>query len=108
MLAARTFGASGPYLLRTHILPDAAPVLLTQMALLAPQYIMAEVTLSFLGLGIDEPVPSWGNMLAGVQHYHVLTSSWWMLLPGIAPAVVALCCFTIADALAGRRGVVPL
>jgi len=108
VLAARAFGASGPYLLRTHILPDAAPVLLTQVALLVPQYIMAEVTLSFLGLGIDEPVPSWGNMLAGVQHYHVLISSWWMLLPGIAPAVVALCCFTIADALAGRREVIPL
>ena len=108
VLAARTFGASGGYLLRTHILPDAISVLMTQMALLVPQYIMAEVTLSFLGLGIDEPVPSWGNMLAGVQHYHVLVSSWWMLLPGVPPAVVALCCFTIADALANRSGAIPL
>jgi len=108
VLAARTFGASGGYLLRTHILPDALSVLVTQMALLVPQYIMAEVTLSFLGLGIDEPVPSWGNMLAGVQHYHVLVSSWWMLLPGVPPAVVALCCFTIADSLASRAGAIPL
>jgi peptide/nickel transport system permease protein len=108
VLAARSFGASAGYLLRVHILPDAVFVLATQMALLVPQYIMAEVTLSFLGLGIDEPVPSWGNMLAGVQHYHVLVSAWWMLLPGIAPALVALCCFTIADALAGRGEAVPL
>ena len=47
-------------------------------------------------------------MLAGVQHYHVLVSSWWMLLPGVPPAVVTFCCFTIADALVNRGGTVPL
>lgn len=108
VLAARSLGATPGYLLRIHVLPDAASVVITQAALLVPQYILAEVTLSFLGLGIDEPSVSWGNMLAGVQHYNVLVSYWWMLLPALAPAAVSLCCFSIADALMSRRGVVPL
>ncbi|MBV8906158.1 MAG: ABC transporter permease [Acidobacteriia bacterium] len=108
ILAARGFGASDGYILRVHILPDALSVLVTQAALLVPQYILAEVTLSFLGLGIDEPAPSWGNMLAGVQHYNVLVSYRWMLLPALAPALVSLCCFTIADAMLSRRRVAPL
>jgi peptide/nickel transport system permease protein len=106
--AARAFGASGTYLLRVHVLPDTISVLVTQAALLVPQYILAEVTLSFLGLGIDEPSPSWGNMLASLQHLSVLVSYWWMLLPALAPAAVSLCCFTIADTLLGRRRSVPL
>lgn len=106
--AASSFGASPGYLLRIHLLPDAISVVITQAALLVPQYILAEVTLSFLGLGIDEPSASWGNMLAGVQHYNVLVSYWWMLLPALAPALVSLCCFTIADALLSRRGAIPL
>jgi peptide/nickel transport system permease protein len=108
VMAARAFGASDPYLLRVHILPETLGVAVTQAALLVPRYIMAEVTLSFLGLGIDEPSPSWGNMLAGVQQYHVLVSYWWMLLPALAPAVVSMCCFTIADALLARRRSVPV
>ena len=47
-----------------------------------PQYVLAEVTLSFLGLGIGEPVASWGSMLASLQQYHVLVSCW-MFFPGL-------------------------
>jgi len=82
--AARGFGASDFYLLRRHVLPQTFGVLLTQAAVLVPQFILAEVTLSFLGLGVSEPMPSWGNMLASLQQYHVLASYWWMFLPGLA------------------------
>ncbi|MCP5115241.1 MAG: ABC transporter permease, partial [bacterium] len=78
VLAARGFGASPAYLLARHVLPRALPVALTQFALLVPSYILAEVTLSFLGLGVAEPVPSWGNLLAELQQYHVLVSHGWM------------------------------
>jgi len=108
VVAARAFGAGDGYLLRVHILPDAISVLVTQAALLVPQYILAEVTLSFLGLGISEPTPSWGNMLASLQRYSVLVSYWWMLLPALAPAAVSLCCFTIGDVLLERRRDAPL
>jgi peptide/nickel transport system permease protein len=82
--AARGFGASDWYLLRRHVLPETTSVLLTQAAILVPQYVLAEMTLSFLGLGVPEPVPSWGNLLANLQQYSVLMSYWWMYLPALA------------------------
>jgi peptide/nickel transport system permease protein len=102
VLASRNFGASDFHLLRRHILPQTAGVILTQAALLIPQYILAEVTLSFLGLGIGEPVPSWGNMLASLQQYHVLASYWWMAIPGLALIPVSWCYFALANALQDR------
>jgi peptide/nickel transport system permease protein len=81
--AARGFGASHIYLLRRHILPQTSSVLLTQAAVLVPQFVLAEVTLSFLGLGVPEPVPSWGNLLASLQQYSVLVSYWWMYFPAL-------------------------
>jgi peptide/nickel transport system permease protein len=97
--AARCLGASDAYLLRRHVLPQIIGVLLTQAALLAPQFILAEVTLSFFGLGVEEPVPSWGNMLASLQRYHVVASYWWMFLPGIVMIPVFWLYHTLADAL---------
>ena len=82
--AARGFGATNGYLLRRHILPETSSVLLTQAAILIPQYVLAEMTLSFLGLGVPEPVPSWGNLLSSLQQYSVLISHWWMYLPAVA------------------------
>jgi peptide/nickel transport system permease protein len=108
IVAARSFGASDAYLLRVHVMPDAFSVAATQATLLIPHYMLAEVTLSFLGLGVDEPIPSWGNMLAGAQQLYVLTSYWWMLLPALPPAIVSFCCFSMSDTLLGRRRAVPL
>ena len=102
VLAARLFGGSGRYLMRRHILPQTYSIILTQAVLLIPQYILAEVTLSFLGLGVGEPDPSWGNMLASVQQYHVLVSYWWMLFPGIALVPVFLSFVLLASAMQAR------
>ena len=99
VLAARAFGATDLYLLRRHVLPQTAGIVLTQLTVLIPRYILAEVTLSFFGLGVTEPVPSWGNMLAAVQRYDVMTSYWWMFLPGIALTPVFLLYYALADAL---------
>ena len=77
-------------------------IALTQGALLVPQYILAEVTLSFFGLGVGEPVPSWGNMLASLQRYQVLSSYWWMFVPGLALIPVFLLYYALADALHQR------
>jgi peptide/nickel transport system permease protein len=104
VLAARGFGASDLYLIRRHIAPQTFGLLLTQAALLAPQYILAEVTLSYLGLGVSEPVPSWGNMLASLQQYHVLASYWWMWIPGLALLAVFLAYYALSEALHLRAG----
>ena len=97
--AARGFGATGGYLVRRHIVPQTWSVLLTQAAILAPQYVLAEVTLSFLGLGVPEPAPSWGNLLANLQQYSVLTSYWWMSLPALAMTPFFLGYLGLASAL---------
>jgi peptide/nickel transport system permease protein len=97
--AARSFGASDSYLIRHHILPGISSLLLTQAALLIPQYVLAEVTLSFFGLGVGEPIPSWGSMLASLQQYRVLISAWWMFSPGILMAMVFLSYRAIHDGL---------
>ncbi len=97
VLAARVFGASDLYLMRRHILPQTYGVLFTQATLLVPQYILAEVTLSFLGLGVGEPAPSWGNMLATLQQYHVLVSCWWMWAPGFMLIPVFLSYLVLAN-----------
>lgn len=99
VVAARGFGASNWYLLRRHVLPETYPVLLTQAALLVPQYMLAEVTLSFLGLGVGEPLASWGSMLGSVSHYHVLTAYWWMLAPVAVLVPVFIACHALADLL---------
>jgi len=100
--AARSLGASDLYLLRRHVWPQVLGIALTQGALLVPQYILAEVTLSFFGLGVGEPVPSWGNMLASLQRYQVLSSYWWMFVPGLALIPVFLLYYALADALHQR------
>jgi peptide/nickel transport system permease protein len=101
--AARGFGATNGYLLRRHILPETSSVLLTQAAILVPQYVLAEMTLSFLGLGVPEPVPSWGNLLSSLQQYSVLVSYWWMYLPALAMAPFFLGYLGLASSLQERE-----
>ena len=103
VLAARGFGASGFYLIRRHILPLTWSVVVTQATVLIPQYILAEVTLSFLGLGVGEPVPSWGNMLAEARQFHTLVSHVWMLAPGLAIVPLLFGYLRLADMLLAKH-----
>jgi peptide/nickel transport system permease protein len=108
VLAARGFGASDSYLLRRHVLPQTYAVLLTQITLLVPQYVLAEVTLTFLGLGVGEPMPSWGALLSSLQQYSVLSSYWWMFLPALLLIPLFVVFYAAADALQELHKSVPL
>lgn len=108
VVVARAFGASDAYLLRRHVLPQTYGIVLTQMTLLIPQYILAEVTLTFLGLGVGEPMPSWGSLLSSLQQYYVLSSYWWMFVPAALLIPVFLAYQMAADALQERLKTVPL
>ena len=99
VVAARGFGGSDLYLLRRHIIPETSGILLTQAALLVPQYVAAEATLSFFGLGISEPTPSWGNMLTTLQQYNVLVSYSWLLAPAAALVITSVMYWLLADTL---------
>jgi peptide/nickel transport system permease protein len=102
VLAARGFGAPDRYLLFRHVLPQTSGVVLTQIALLIPQFVLAEVTLTFLGLGVGEPLASWGSLLSSLQHYSVLSSYWWMFLPALFLIPLFLGYYLAADALQER------
>jgi peptide/nickel transport system permease protein len=102
VLAARGFGGSDFYILRRHLLPEVLGLLLIQAGLLVPRYIAAEVTLSFFGLGVNEPVPSWGNMLSTLQQYSVLVSYGWLLAPAFALVVTSVLYSSLADMFHSR------
>jgi peptide/nickel transport system permease protein len=108
VVAARGFGASDLYLLRRHVLPQVWGIALTQLALLIPQYVLAEVTLTFLGLGVGEPMPSWGSLFAPLQQYSILASDWWMFLPAAFLAPIFLAFQATADAVQERLNSVAL
>jgi len=108
VVAARGFGISNLTILRRHILPEVSSVVLTQAALLIPQCMLAEVTLSFLGLGVGEPQPSWGNMLANLESYYALTTHWWMLASALALLPIFFLLYLFADSLQQRFQVLGL
>jgi peptide/nickel transport system permease protein len=96
VLSARACGATPLRLLWRHVAPQATGVLVTQAALLAPRSVLAEITLSFLGLGVSEPAASWGTLAAGMVPPGIVMSHWWLAAP--LAAIVAL--FALYDRVA--------
>lgn len=88
--SAVSLGASNLRIIARHVLPNITTPLLTQFALTAPTFILAEITLSFLGVGVQEPSASWGTMLADAKDLSVLRNYWWMLVPVACVFVTAL------------------
>ncbi|HSI88299.1 MAG TPA: ABC transporter permease [Pyrinomonadaceae bacterium] len=85
VLAAKASGLTGGRILFRHILPNISRPLITQATLILPAFLLAEVALSFLGVGLQEPVPSLGNMLAAAADLTQLRQHPFLLL---APAIV--------------------
>jgi peptide/nickel transport system permease protein len=98
--AAEALGMSRARVLVRHILPNTLSFVIVAATLSIPGYILGEVVLSFLGLGVQEPAASWGNMLAQARSLRVLTSFPWMLIaPGIAIFVTVLAFNVFGDGL---------
>jgi len=100
--AARALGASERRILFCHVLPNAAPVLLVQAVLSLAGAILAEASLSYLGVGIQPPHPSWGRMLREAQSFAGL-APWTVLAPGILIAATVLGFNLIGDRYAQGR-----
>lgn len=96
--AARCFGASTWRLLRRHILPNAIQPLIVQLTLLLAAALLAEASLSFLGLGVQPPQPSWGGALARAYTYMDLAPAQ-MYAPGIAILLTALAFNALGESL---------
>jgi peptide/nickel transport system permease protein len=86
--AAQALGASAPRLLIRHLLPAARGFLVVEITLLVPAFIVAEATLSFVGLGFPEPIASWGTMLHDASNIRVFADFPWLLSPAIAMFLV--------------------
>ncbi len=98
--AARALGAGTLRILFRHILPNTMSFLIVAATIAVPAYILGEVTLSFLGIGIQEPQASWGNMLTDAQNIRVLRSFPWMLVPGCFIFITVLAYNFLGDGLA--------
>lgn len=81
LLHARATGLPTRRLLQRHVLPHLRPLALTQFLICIPAFLIAEANLGTLGLGVSEPLPSWGSMLLALQNSAVLASSSWVYLP---------------------------
>jgi peptide/nickel transport system permease protein len=88
-LAAKAAGA-GPWRLMRHLLPATRGFLSVELVLLVPAMLLAEVTLSFLGLGFPVPAASWGSMLSEVSNVQLMSEAPWLLAPVLALFVVVL------------------
>ena len=88
MLHCRAYGCGPARLLWFHMLPNLKPVLSAQFWILVPAFILTEANLGALGLGINEPVPSWGNMLAELQNYQKIPEQPWILAPALLLVLV--------------------
>ena len=96
--AARALGAGAPRLLWKHIIPAAAPAVIVQATLGMAGAIVGEAALSFLGLGVQPPTPSWGTMLNGGRA-HLLDAPHLTVFPGLAMALLVLGLNFLGDGL---------
>ena len=96
--AARALGAAWPRILFLHILPHLVPTILVWATLGIATTVLLEATLSFLGIGVQPPTPSWGGIIFESQSYF-LTAPWLVFFPGIAIMVMALAFNLVGDAL---------
>lgn len=83
VVAARALGLSHARIITRHVLPNTLSFVIVTATLSVPYYILGEVALSFLGVGIQEPEASWGNMLRDGQNIRYLTDFPWVLAPGL-------------------------
>lgn len=96
--AARTVGATPARIMLRHILPNVLPLIFVLMAIDVGTIILAESALSYLGLGVMPPTPSWGNMLTNAASY-LFRAPWLVVSPGATIFVTVLCLYLIGDGL---------
>ena len=102
ILAARQYGAGTWYLARTHLLRSMLPVVIVNATFTVADLILTLAGLSFLGLGIQPPQPSWGGLL-GNGSILAITGSWWLILfPGVAIVLAIMSMNMIGQGLLNR------
>lgn len=98
VLAARALGASNFRILTLHILPNVVSIVIVTMTIIAGNLILVESGLSYLGVGIQPPTPTWGNMLTDSRSYFV-SGIHLVVSPGILIMITVLCFYLVGDGL---------
>jgi peptide/nickel transport system permease protein len=98
--AALALGMSPLYTILKHVIPQTASVVIISATLQVPYFILSESGLSFIGLGIQQPDASWGNMLtAALDNANDLFNQYWLLAPGFLIFLTVLCFNSVGDVL---------
>jgi peptide/nickel transport system permease protein len=91
LLLARSSGCKPARLMLHHVAPNLRPLFYTQFLISIPLFILTEANLSILGLGVMEPMPSWGNLLRGFEDFSALSANPWKLVPLVLLVIVVMC-----------------
>jgi peptide/nickel transport system permease protein len=98
VLAAKAIGVSNVRIMLRHILPNVVGVMVVEATLIVALAILVESAISYLGLGIQPPTPSWGNLLQDART--TMTEQWWLaVFPGLMIVITALCVNFLGDGL---------
>jgi peptide/nickel transport system permease protein len=97
--AAQSIGANTLRILWRHILPNVMPVVIVLFTSRVGAVVLAEAALSFLGLGVPPPAPTWGGMLSGSSRTYMYQGPWLALAPGLALTIVVYAINMFGDAL---------
>lgn len=95
VMLARASGAGEMRLLFRHVLPNLKPILLAQFWISIPVFILTEANLGILGLGVAEPLPSWGSLLRELESFSSYSAEPWRFVP-LAVLVATVSCFHLA------------
>ena len=100
VLAARAMGVKEGKIAFRHVLPNVVSVILVSMTLDFAGCLLTESSLSYLGFGVQQPRPTWGNMLSGSNNSTVIQNYWWQwLFPALFLSIAVICINVIGDAL---------
>ncbi len=96
--ASRAIGASTARILWKHLLPNALPLILVAASLRVGGFILIEAALSFLGLGVQPPTPTWGSMIS-LNRSYINSAPWMVIFPGLAISVTVIAFNVLGDYL---------
>ena len=99
VLAARLSGCSDARIIRRHLLPSFLSYLIVDASIAFPEILLAETSLSFLGLGLREPVESWGVLLFAAQSIRAIDQAPWLMIPGVFVIIAVLAFNFVGDGL---------
>ncbi|NJL93742.1 MAG: ABC transporter permease, partial [Anaerolineae bacterium] len=98
VIAARSIGARAPRIMFLHILPNIFSILIVTLAIDIGGFILLESALSYLGLGVRPPTPSWGNMLSNAQSFYS-RGEHLVIIPGLMIVITVLATYVLGDGL---------